>query len=240
LRSFSNALGKFSARWTTDENGNSIFAGYKNDKNQTLDATVKELSEFISSWKFKLWSFGNYLMGEHDKDPLGFNLKLTTTLLTMSAMQAVEPVGYSRGYNPSVTLSEEFSTMVSSSPYAGVRAVSNFLIEQGVPRATRVQIINSFEIETMTLKIADNNTFGLRFFDNINAYEKGRYMFPSFANSTNRFGLALPYQWNRMTKLTQFQIRPGSPYIFGRAAAQGNIGGGANQIFVPNLSNLIK
>jgi hypothetical protein len=158
----------------------------------------------------------------------------------MSAMAAVEPVGYSSGYNPSVTLSEESGAIASSSPYAGVRAVSNFLIGQGVPRATRVQIINSFEIETMTLKAADNNTFGLRFFDNINAYEKGRYLFPTFTNNTNRFGLALPYQWNRMTNFTQFQIRPGAPYIFGRTAGQGNLGGGANQMFVPNLSNLIK
>lgn len=106
LRSFSNALGKFSATWTTNANGTANFAGYKNDKGQDLDAAVKEFNEITSSWKYKLWSFGNWIGREHDKDPVGFNLKITTSLLTMSAMQAVEPVGYPLGYNPSVTLSE--------------------------------------------------------------------------------------------------------------------------------------
>jgi hypothetical protein len=109
LRSFSNGLGKFSARWTTDANRTAAFAGYKNDKGQDLGAAVKELNEIASSWKYKLWSFGNWIKNEHDKDPVGFNLKLTTTLLTMSAMQAVEPVGYSTGYNPSVTTQESMS-----------------------------------------------------------------------------------------------------------------------------------
>lgn len=106
LRSFSNVLGKFSARWTTGANGTTAFAGYKNDKGQDLGTAVQELNEFTSSWKYKLWSLGSHIQREHDKDPLGFNLKLTTTLLIISATAAVEPVGYSPGYNPSVTLSE--------------------------------------------------------------------------------------------------------------------------------------
>ena len=111
LRSFSNALGKFSAKLTTDANGIATFAGYKNDKNQTVDAAVQELNEFASSWKYKLWSFGNWIQNEHDKEPVGFNLKITTTMLTMSAMAAVEPVGYSPGYNPSVTTQESMSAL---------------------------------------------------------------------------------------------------------------------------------
>jgi hypothetical protein len=141
---------------------------------------------------------------------------------------------------PKISAAEEFSlkSAPSATPYAGVRAASEFLIQQGVPRAARVQIINSFEIETLTLKTAGSSTFGLRFFDNVNALAKGRYLFPTFTGFTNRVGLALPYEWNNMTHFTQFQIQPGTPYLFGRAAAQGSLGGGSYQMFVPNLSNL--
>lgn len=106
LRSFSNVLGKFSARWTSNANGEGVFEGYKNDKNLTVESSIKDLQEFASSWKYKLWSFGNWLQNEHNKDPIGFNLKITTTMLTMSAMAAVEPDGYSPKYNSSVTYSE--------------------------------------------------------------------------------------------------------------------------------------
>jgi hypothetical protein len=240
LRSFSNALGTFSARWTRNAAGNVSFNGYRNDKGQTLEEVVNEIQELTSSWKYKLLNFGNSLLGEQQKDPIGFNLKLGVTLLSGSAMAAAEPLPYAPSYNPSVTFSEGSSTAISSSPYAGVRTASKFLIGQGVPRALRLQVLQSFEIETISLKAADDNTFGLRFFDNNNAFEKGRYLFPTFENSINRFGLALPYKWNRMTNFMQFQIRPGSPYIFGRAAAQENLGGGAYQMFVPNLNNLLK
>jgi RHS repeat-associated protein len=47
--------------------------------------------------------------------------------------------------------------------YAGVKAASKYLQTQGVPRVYRKQILQSFEIETVSLKIADNATYGLRF-----------------------------------------------------------------------------
>ncbi len=138
-----------------------------------------------------------------------------------------------------ITIAEDFSlNPMTSSPYAGVRAASEFLIQQGVPRAARVQIINSFEIETLSLKTASSGTYGLRFFDNVNALAKGRYLFPTFTDLTNRVGLALPYEWNNMTHFTQFQIQPGTSYLFGRAAAQGSLEGGSSQMFVPDLLNL--
>jgi RHS repeat-associated protein len=56
LRSVTNALGRFSARWKTDENGNNSFAGYFNDKNQTIEAAAKEVSDFANS------SLGKYLI----------------------------------------------------------------------------------------------------------------------------------------------------------------------------------
>jgi RHS repeat-associated protein len=109
LRSFSNLLGTFSATWTTDANGNAVFAGYKNDKGQDLAACVNELNEFASSWKYKLWSFGDRMYEDYQQDPVGHNLKITITLLAMSTMSAVEPVGYNGGYNPSLTTQESMS-----------------------------------------------------------------------------------------------------------------------------------
>ena len=47
--------------------------------------------------------------------------------------------------------------------------------------------------------------------------------------------------WNSMSGISQFQIAPGSTYIFGRAASQGGIfSGGSYQIYINSLNNLIK
>lgn len=132
------------------------------------------------------------------------------------------------------------ATAAEASPYAGVRSASNFLIEQGVSRADRVTILQSFQVETITLRTADNATFGLRFFDNANAFARGRFLFPTFTSNTSRNGLALPYSWNNMTNFTQWQIPSGSTYIFGRAGAQGSLRGGSYQMVVPNSNILIK
>src|SRR5690606_17986247 len=124
--------------------------------------------------------------------------------------------------------------------YDGVRAASKFLQEQGVPRIYRKQILESFEIGTISLRTADNATFGLRFYGGA-ANQSGRYLFPTFTNYTNRAGLALPPSWNSMSGVSQFQIAPGSTYIFGRAASQGGIyRGGSYQMYINNLNNLIK
>ncbi len=109
LRSFTNDLGTFSARWSTNANGEAVFTGYLNDKGQTLEAAVQELQEFASSWKYKLWRLGKFINDERDKDPLVFDLKLTFSLLTLSATRAVEPAPFSPGYNPSVTTQQALS-----------------------------------------------------------------------------------------------------------------------------------
>lgn len=70
----------------------------------------------------------------------------------------------------------------------------------------------------------------------------GRYLFPTFTNQTNRVGLALPLSWrNTMTGISQFQVVPGTQYIFGRAASQGGIySGGSYQMYVNDLKKLSK
>ena len=106
LRSFSNGLGTFTAKWSTNSSGVAVFAGYKNENNQTVDDVVRE----ISSWKYKavtwLTNFGNSKLGEYSVNPVAYNIKLTTTMLSIGAVGAVDPAAYVPGYNPSITLSE--------------------------------------------------------------------------------------------------------------------------------------
>jgi RHS repeat-associated protein len=128
----------------------------------------------------------------------------------------------------------------SSSAYKGVRSASNYLREIGVPRKYRIQVLQSFEIETISLRVANQSSIGLRFYGGP-ANATGRYLFSTFTNYTNRSGLALPYNWNHMTGLAQFKIRTGSIYLYGRAASQGRrFFGGSYQMYINNLDDLIQ
>ena len=125
----------------------------------------------------------------------------------------------------------------------GVKQASEYLQSQGVPRAYRKQILESFDVETIKLQTAGESTYGLRFYGG-NANAEGRYLFETFSPLTNRQNLALPYEWNSMTGIQQFQVRNGTTMITGKAAAQKSFGsqyiGGANQWYINNLEDLIK
>lgn len=56
----------------------------------------------------------------------------------------------------------------------------------GVPIDKRYQVLKSFDVNSIKVITATENTYGLRFYDNVYAYSKGRYLFPSFNNYTNR------------------------------------------------------
>ena len=116
--------------------------------------------------------------------------------------------------------------------YDGVKQASEYLQSQGVPRVYRKQILESFNVETIKLQTAGESTYGLRFYGG-NANAEGRYLFETFSPLTNRQNLALPYEWNRMTGIQQFQVRSGTIMITGKTAAQKSFGsqyiGGANQ-----------
>jgi filamentous hemagglutinin len=122
-------------------------------------------------------------------------------------------------------------------PYAGVKQASAYLQSMGVDRATRVQILQSFDVSTLTVNTAGDNLFALRFHDfGVTAKPMGQYLFETFTPQTTRVGLALPYEWNGMTGIQQWQITPGAIYLRGTAAPQFNFGsqyvGGADQIFI--------
>ena len=131
----------------------------------------------------------------------------------------------------------------SDNVYDGVRQASKYLKEQGVPRQYRKQILESFDVRTIKLEKAGENTYGLRFYGG-NADAEGRYLFETFSPLTNRENLALPYEWNSMTGIQQFQVKNGTTIITGKAAPQTGFGaqytGGANQWYINNLEDLIK
>lgn len=104
-------MGKFSARWKTDASGNAVFAVYKNDKNQTVDAALQGLTEFASSWKYKLFRFGEAMKEDYENDPKGHTLKISMTLMTMSLAAAVEPQPYSPGMRRGYTSLDDMSAL---------------------------------------------------------------------------------------------------------------------------------
>ena len=127
------------------------------------------------------------------------------------------------------------------SVYDGVRAASRYLKKMGVQRNERKQILESFDVRTMSVRKAGDNVYGLRFWDGRNAKEVGRYLFDTFTNTTNRVGLALPPWFNSMSRISQFKLRPGTTFLYGRAASQGGrFTGGNYQMYVRNLKNLQK
>ena len=127
--------------------------------------------------------------------------------------------------------------------YDGVKQASEYLKKQGVPRQYRKQILESFDVRTIKLEIAGENTYGLRFYGG-NANAEGRYLFETFSPLTNRSNLALTYEWNSMTKIQQFQVKSGTTMITGAVASQTSFGaqyiGGAIQWFINNLEDLIR
>ncbi len=122
--------------------------------------------------------------------------------------------------------------------YTGVRQVSSYLQESGVPRAFRKQILSSFNTETIRVRVAGPSEYGIRYYDNVNAYPKGRYLFDTFPAS--RASLAMDPTWNQMTNFRQWQIRPGTVIIEGEATSQGSyLPGGQIQKFILSLEDLI-
>ncbi|BDU51685.1 RHS repeat domain-containing protein [Haliovirga abyssi] len=123
------------------------------------------------------------------------------------------------------TVAAESGELITKDSYAGVKQASKYLQNIGVGREQRINILQSFKEGTINMKTADTATYGLRFHDfGEKAYKSGSYLFPTFTNLTNRYGLALPPNWNLMTGLQQWQVQAGTQIITGKAASQLNYG----------------
>ncbi len=181
---------------------------------------------------------GGFNLADFGKELLtGFVAGGLSSAAFYGAGKAVEAV------KGSVRSARENDIITMSDTYVGVKQASKYLRSQGVPRKYRKQILESFDVETIKLQIAGENTYGLRFYGG-NANVEGRYLFETFSPLINRKNLALPYKWNSMTGIQQFQVRNGTIMIEGNAAAQNSFGsqyiGGAKQWYINNLEDLIK
>ncbi len=123
-----------------------------------------------------------------------------------------------------VRVNGDQGTVNFNDPYIGVKQASEYLQSQGVPRQFRKTTLESFEIDTIKLDVAGSNTYGLRFYDDMNANMKGRYLFETFSPQVNRSNLALPPEWNRMTGIQQSQVNPVTVIIKGKAGPQTQMG----------------
>jgi len=79
-----------------------------------------------------------------------------------------------------------------------------------------------------------------RYYDNVNAFAKGRFMTNSTSSSVflDRMGMAIRPSWNSMTKVAHWEIPAGATIYKGRSAMQFPWLGGKTQYFVPETGTL--
>ena len=93
-----------------------------------------------------------------------------------------------------------------SNIYKGVQEASQILKERGLPRQVRKNILQSFDVRTIKVRLARTNEYGIRFHDKgLRATANGRYLFETFPASRN--SLAIKPEWNNMTDIKQWQIK---------------------------------
>mgnify|MGYP002648484752 FL=1 len=93
-----------------------------------------------------------------------------------------------------------------SNIYKGVQEASQILKERGLPRQVRKNILQSFDVRTIKVRLARTNEYGIRFHDKgLKATANGRYLFETFPASRN--SLAIKPEWNNMTDIKQWQIK---------------------------------
>jgi hypothetical protein len=113
---------------------------------------------------------------------------------------------------------------------AGAKAALQYLKDQGLTKIQRRDVLSTFNLETVKLRYAGVDEYGIRYFDNSNASPRGRFMFETFPGS--REGLALKSEWNQMQGIKQWKIDPGTIVIEGETSPQGIWGGGQKQKYI--------
>jgi len=136
------------------------------------------------------------------------------------------------------TLGKEFK-FATPEPYEGVREASAIMRREGVPRKIRKQVLESFDRRAMAVRPARPGEYGLRFYDDVVAKPRARYLFETFPASRGSLGLKLG--WNRMTRLSQWRIREGATLFEGPTAEQGlGLAGGKTQKYVLHLEDILE
>ncbi|MGV3632283.1 MAG: RHS repeat-associated core domain-containing protein [Bacteroidota bacterium] len=102
------------------------------------------------------------------------------------------------------------------------------------------EVAKTFRFGRYTEVTLDQPLVLSRYYDNVNAFAKGKYMTNSTSSSVfmDRMGLALKPSWNNMSKIAHWEIPAGTTIYRGRAAMQFPWIGGKTQYFVPDISTL--
>lgn len=119
-----------------------------------------------------------------------------------------------------------------------MQGASTFLRSAGIPRAVRLDILDSFNPDHITVRQAGPSDYGLRYYSAGNN-PTGAYLFRTFPAS--RSSLAIKPEWNRMSGFKQFHIEPGATIIEGVASPQGMyLPGGQSQMFILDWRNSLR
>ncbi|MDP9080019.1 MAG: hypothetical protein M3O71_21545 [Bacteroidota bacterium] len=104
------------------------------------------------------------------------------------------------------------------------------------------EIAKTFQFGKYTEEILKEPMVLNRYFDNVNAFDKGRFMTNSISKFRifDRIGMAIRPSWNAMTDVANWELPAGTTVYKGRAAMQFPWLGGKIQYFVPDLSNLTR
>jgi hypothetical protein len=83
-------------------------------------------------------------------------------------------------------------------------------------------IAKTFQFGRYTKETLEEPIVLSRYYDNINAFDKGRFMTNSISNfkALDRMGLALRPSWNAMTDVASWELPEGTTVFKGRAAMQ--------------------
>jgi len=101
-------------------------------------------------------------------------------------------------------------------------------------------VANTFQFGRYTEITLDKPMVLSRYYDNVNAFAKGRFMTNSTSKFTflDRVGMAIRPEWNAMTKVANWEVQAGSTIYVGKTAMQFPWLGGKTQYFVPDLSTI--
>lgn len=143
---------------------------------------------------------------------------------------------------PISNTAQRAETSLSIIPRASRTALKlNFSIS-GVVKGVGLaeDVAKTFRFGRYTEVILDKPMVLSRYYDNVNAFAKGRFMTNSLSGFTSldRMGMAIRPSWNGMTKVAHWEIPAGSIIYKGKAATQFPWLGGKTQYFVPQLGNI--
>lgn len=121
--------------------------------------------------------------------------------------------------------------------YGQYNAAQNYLAQSGMSQSKQIETLNSFRKGSIRVKTLRTDTSVIRYWDGVNAMEKGRYLTTRlYANPIDKLSLAYG---NAATNVSSFTIQQGTTLLTGKAAAVGSLHGGGIQWFINYIAWLI-